>query len=79
MYFALCVVPEPIYKIYLKRKGWNKTKKNMSRTKLIPEVFLDIFLYMRDSRERRESGLPIRGSLIQRKKNQEKPLRPVCL
>ena len=51
----------------------------MSRTKLIPEVFLDIFLYMRDSRERRESGLPIRGSLIQRKKNQEKPLRPVCL
>ena len=29
----------------------------MSRTKLVPEVFLDIFLYMRDSRERRESGL----------------------
>ena len=25
----------------------------MSRTKLVPEVFLDIFLYMRDSRERR--------------------------
>ena len=44
----------------------------MSRTKLIPEVFLDIFLYMRDSRECRESGLPIRGSLIQRKKKSRK-------
>lgn len=46
----------------------------MSRTKLVPEVFLAIFLYMRDSRERRESGLPIRGSLIQRKKKIEKNL-----
>ena len=46
----------------------------MSRTKLVPEVFLAIFLYMKDSRERRESGLPIRGSLIQRKKKIKKNL-----
>lgn len=46
----------------------------MSRTKLVPEVFLAIFLYMRDSRERRESCLPIRGSLIQRKKKIKKNL-----
>ena len=46
----------------------------MSRTKLVPEVFLAIFLYMRDSRERRESGLRIRGSLIQRKKKIKKNL-----
>ena len=46
----------------------------MSRTKLVPQVFLAIFLYMRDSRERRESGLPIHGSLIQRKKKIKKNL-----
>lgn len=39
----------------------------MSRTKLVPEVFLDIFLYKRESRERRESGLPIRSSLRHKK------------
>ena len=43
----------------------------MSRTKLVPEVFLDIFLYKRESRERRESGLPIRSSLRQIKKSRE--------